>query len=41
MHVFNFTAKKVALACNNCAGWVGGASNLIAVPAVNSLHMKY
>ena len=28
--------KKVALACSNCAGWVGGAGNLIAVPAVNS-----
>ena len=34
MHAFNFTAKKVALACNSCAGWVGGAGNLIAVPAV-------
>ena len=31
---FNFTAKKVALACNSCAGWVGGAGNLIAVAAV-------
>ena len=33
--------KKVALACNSCAGWVGGAGNLIAVPAVNGPHMKY
>ena len=32
MHAFNFTAKK---SCNSCAGWVGGAGNLIAVPAVN------
>ena len=38
MQAFNFTAKK---ACNSCAGWVGGAGNLIAVPAVNSLRMKY
>ena len=29
------------LACNSCAGWVGGAGNLIAVPADNSQHMKY
>ena len=41
VHVFNFTAKKIALACNSCAGWVGGTGNLIAVPAVNSLCMKY
>ena len=41
MHAFNFTAKKVALACNSCAGWVGRAGNLIAVPAVNSPHTKY
>ena len=41
MHAFNFTAKKVALACNSCGGWVGGAGNLIAVPAVNSPHTKY
>ena len=41
MHAFNFTAKKVALACNSCAGWVGGAGNLIAVPAVNSPRTKY
>ena len=41
MHAFNFTAKKVALACNSRAGWVGGAGNLIAVPAVNSPRMKY
>ena len=34
MHVFNFTVKKATLACNSCAGWVGGAGNLIAVPAV-------
>ena len=39
MHAFNFTAKKVAL--NSCAGWVGGAGNLIAMPAVNSPRMKY
>ena len=30
MHAFNFTI-----------GWVGGAGNLIAVPAVSNLHMKY
>ena len=44
MHAFIFTTKKVALlplACNSCAGWVGGAGNLIAVPAVNSPHTKY
>ena len=41
MHAFNFTAKKVALACDSCAGWVGGAGNLIAVPAVNSPCTKY
>ena len=41
MHVFNFTTKKVTLACNSCAGWVGGAGNLIAVPAVNSPRTKY
>ena len=41
MHAFNFTAKKVALAYNSCAGWVGGAGNLIAVPAVNSQLTKY
>ena len=41
MHVFNFTAKKVALACNNCTGWVGGTGNLIRVPAVNSPRKKY
>ena len=41
MHAFNFTAKRVALACNSCAGWVGGAGNLIAVPAVNSPRTKY
>ena len=41
MHAFNFTAKKVALACNSCAGWVGGAGNLIAVHAVNSPRTKY
>ena len=41
MHAFNFTAKKVALACNSCAGWVGGAGNLIPVPAVNSPRTKY
>ena len=29
--------RKVALACNSCIGWVGGAGNLIPVPAVNSL----
>ena len=29
--------KKVALACNSCIGWVGGACNLIAVLPVNSL----
>ena len=34
MHAFNFTAKKVALACNSCTGWVGRAGNLIAVAAV-------
>ena len=33
--------KKVALACNSCTGWVGGAGNLIAVLAVNSPRMKY
>ena len=33
MHAFNFTAKKFVIACNSCAGWVGGAGNLIAVPA--------
>ena len=33
--------KKVTLACNSCAGWVGGAGNLIAVPAVNSPRTKY
>ena len=38
MYVFNFTTKKVTLAGNSCAGWVGGAGNLIAVPAVNSPH---
>ena len=32
---FTLPLKKVALACNSCAGWVGGAGNLIAVPAVN------
>ena len=32
MHAFNFTAKKkVALACNSCTGWVGGAGNSVAV----------
>ena len=41
MHASNFTAKKVALACNSCAGWVGGAGNLIAVPAVNSPRTIY
>ena len=41
MHAFNFTAKKAALASNSCTGWVGGACNLIAVPAVNSLRTKY
>ena len=40
MHAFKFTTKKVALACNSCAGWVGGAGNLIAVPAVNSPRTK-
>ena len=39
-HAFNFTAKKIALACNSCAGWVGRACNLIAVLVVNSLHTK-
>ena len=38
---FNFTAKKVSLACNSCAGWVSRAGNLISVPAVNSLRTKY
>ena len=32
MLAFNFTSKKVALAYNSCNCWVGGASNLIAVP---------
>ena len=32
MLAFNFTGKK---ACNSCAGWVGGAGNLIVVPEVN------
>ena len=41
MRLINFTAKKVTLACNSCAGWVGGAGNLIVVPAVNSPHTKY
>ena len=41
MLAFNFTAKKVSLACNSCAGWVGGARNLISVPAVNRPHTKY
>ena len=42
MHAFKFTAKKkVALAYNSCVGWVGGAGNLIAVPAVNSPRTKY
>ena len=41
MHALNFTAKKVGLACNSCAGWVGGAGNLIAVPAVYSRRTKY
>ena len=40
MHAFNFTAKKVTLAGNSYAGWVGGAGNLIAVPAVNSPFTK-
>ena len=33
--------KKVALPCNSCPGQVGGAGNLIVVPAVNSPHTKY
>ena len=33
--------KKLALAFNNCTGWVGGAGNLIAVLAVNSPRTKY
>ena len=41
MHAFNFSAKKVALACNSCASWVGRACNLIAVPAVNNPHTNY
>ena len=41
MHVFNFTDKKVASACNSCAGWVGVAGNLIVVPEVNSQRTKY
>ena len=41
MHAFNSTAKNVALGCNSCAGWVGGAGNLISVPAVNSPRTKY
>ena len=41
MHAFNFTAKKVALANNSCTGWVGGAGNLIVMPAVNSLRVRY
>ena len=41
MHAFNLTAKKVALAYNSCAGWEGGAGNLIAVRAVNSLCTKF
>ena len=41
MHAFNFTAKKVTLACNSCTGWVGGAGHLIPVPAVNSLRTQY
>ena len=41
MHAFIFTAKKVALACNSCSGCVGGAGNLIPVPAVNSQRTKY
>ena len=27
MLAYNLTAKKVSLACNSCAGWVGGAGN--------------
>ena len=38
MHAFNITAKNVTSAC---AGWVGGAGNLIALPAVNSPRTKY
>ena len=41
MHAFNLTTKKVALACNSSAGWVGRAGNLIAVRAVNSLCTKF
>ena len=41
MHAFNFSTKKVTLACNSCAGWVGGACNLIAVPAVNNPRTNY
>ena len=33
--------KKGALAYNSCTGWVGGAGNLIPLPAVNSPRMKY
>ena len=40
MHACNFTGK-VALACNSCTGWVGGAGNLIPVPAANSQRTKY
>ena len=33
--------KKIALVCNSCTGWVGGACTLIAVLAVNGLCAKY
>ena len=33
--------NKVTLVCNSCAGWVGGACNLIAVPAVNNPRTNY
>ena len=41
MHAFKFTAKKIALTCNSCIGWVGGAYNLIAVLAVGGPRTKY
>ena len=37
-----YACGLTALACNSCAGWVGGAGNLVVpAAAVNSPHMKY
>ena len=40
MHLTLPLQKKVALACS-CTSWVGGAGNLIVVPAVNGPRTKY